>query len=279
MRTRAALTVATTFSVHVFCSAALPAERATTVPIDLVGNYPIVVVDVDGHKVHLLFDLGEDSDLVLTQAALEELRITPNGPGHAISDVKGNVMQSPTFTVPRLQMGGAVFVNVAGRVDAHDPSYQSTHVGQQGYIGPSLLHDYQVILDYRHSQMTLVPTLGHSADRQRCKGAVVPFLPEWDGAPVTKVHTDLGDLTVVWDTGAPVSFIRRARAEEAHANLANEIVTTKQFRLNDIDFGPLDLRVLEFSQPAGADGFVGSNFFAQHVVCIDLPGKRFLIHD
>jgi hypothetical protein len=273
------LAVVAILSVHVLGSAALTAERTTTVPIELVGNYPIVVVDIDGHKVPLLFDLGEDSDLVLTGAALEELKITPNGPGHAVSDVKGNVMESPTFKVPRLQIGGAVFVNVTGRVDAHDPSYQSTHVGQQGYIGPSLLHDYQVVLDYRHSHMTLVPTLSHGADRDGCKGTVVPFLAEWDGAPVTKAHTDMGDLTVVWDTGAPVSLIRKARAGESHAILANQVVTTKQFRLNEIDFGPLDFRVFDFSQPQGADGFIGYNFFAQHVVCIDLPGKRFLIHD
>jgi hypothetical protein len=105
----------------------------------------------------------------------------------------------------------------------------------------------------------------------------VPFLPEWDGAPVTKAQTDLGDLTFVWDTGAPISIIRKARIEETHTQAVNQVIRTERFFLNGTDFGPLELRPLEFSQPAGTDGFVGTNFFAQHVVCVDFPGKRFLI--
>jgi hypothetical protein len=76
----------------------------------------------------------EDSALVLTQVALNELHITPTSDGHKISDVKGNTVESPTFIVPVVQIGGAVFTQVPGRVDAHDPSYQSTHVGQEGYM-------------------------------------------------------------------------------------------------------------------------------------------------
>jgi hypothetical protein len=246
------------------------AVRPVTVPVELIGNYPIISADINGHKVRLMFDLGEDSALVLTRTTLEELKIAPTGAGHAIADVKGNTMESPTFEVPHLRI-------VSGRIDAHDPSFQSSHVGQQGYIGPSLLDTYQIVLDYRARKITLIPPGTQRIERAGCSGVVVPFLPEWDGAPVTKAQTDLGDLTFVWDTGAPVSIIRKARIEQTHTKTAIQVIRTERFFLNGTDFGPLELRPLEFSQPPGADGFVGTNFFAQHVVCVDFPGKRFLI--
>ena len=43
-----------------------------------------------------------------------------------------------------------------------------------------------------------------------------------------------------------------------------------------IDFGPLELRAFDYSEPPGADGFIGYNFFANHVVSVDIPGRHFL---
>jgi hypothetical protein len=271
------MTAAVVMLTATFVGSCASVARAKTVsvPIELVGNYPILSVDIEGHKVRLMFDLGEDSALVLTRTALDEIKIAPTGADRDIADVKGNTMVSPTFSVPHLQIGRAVFTNVAGRVDVHDPSYQSAPVGQQGYIGPNLLSSYWVVLDYRHGKMTLIPPEDQATERSECSGAPVPFLPEWNGAPVTKATTDFGDLTVVWDTGAPVSLIRNLRLEKAVPS--NDLVRTEHFTLNGVDFGPLDLRPFEFSQPPGTDGFIGTNFFARHVVCIDLPGNRFLI--
>jgi hypothetical protein len=36
------------------------------------------------------------------------------------------------------------------------------------------------------------------------------------------------------------------------------------------DFGPLELRLFDYAEPQGTDGFVGYSFFANHVVCIDM---------
>jgi hypothetical protein len=84
-------------------------------------------------------------------------------------------------------------------------------------------------------------------------------MPEWHGAPVTKAHTDLGDLILVWDTGAARGVIRKKSADDLHATVSNQIVS-----LPHLNFG-------------GTDGFVGGDFFASHVVCIDFPGSRLLV--
>jgi hypothetical protein len=110
-----------------------------------------------------------------------------------------------------------------------------------------------------------------------CKGTVVPILPDWQGEPVTKGRSDFGGMTLIWDTGIPTSVIRKTWAQEAGAAVTGESVTTRHFILGGVDFGPLKLNIFDYSEPAGTDAFVGYNFFAKHVVCIDFPGNRFLI--
>ena len=43
-------------------------------------------------------------------------------------------------------------------------------------------------------------------------------------------------------------------------------IASKKFELADRDFGPLQFRLLSFAEPAEVDGFVGYDFFANHVV-------------
>jgi hypothetical protein len=105
----------------------------------------------------------------------------------------------------------------------------------------------------------------------------VPFMPEWHGAPVAKAHTDLGDLILVWDTAAARGVIRKKSAEDLHATVSNQIVSLSHLNFGDTDLGAMDFHVLDYAQLPGTDGLVGDDFFARHVVCIDFPGKQFLV--
>ncbi len=189
----------------------------------------------------------------------------------------GNVIQSGKFKLPRLQIGSAIFTDVIGRPDLHSSAYQATDVGQQGYFGTSLLKAYKVVLDYKHLKMTLIPAGSTKSGSDMCGGIAVPFLPDWKGEPVTRASTDFGEVTAVWDTGAPASILRNARARQRSDPGPTETTITQHFILGGEEFGPIKLDVAEFTEPAGADMFIGYNFFAEHVVCIDFPGHRFLI--
>jgi hypothetical protein len=111
----------------------------------------------------------------------------------------------------------------------------------------------------------------------KCSGTAVQFLPEWNGYAVTKASTDFGELTAIWDTGSDESVLRRAGAQKISNGELTETVTTKRLSFGGTDFGPLKLHIADYAQPAGTDMFIGYNFFAQHVVCIDFPGQRFLL--
>jgi hypothetical protein len=243
------------------------AAQPATVPLAIVQGYPILPADIDGHKVRLIFDLGGDS-LALTRTTLDELGIAPTGPAQRETDVKGNTMDSRTFEVQRLRIGDAVFRGITGRMDIHDPA----RFGAQGYIGPSIFATYRMVLDYRGGKMTLIPAGTARIERAGCVGTAVPFM---DG--VAKAKTDFGDLTFVWDTGFPFSAIRKARVDRTRAKVVNRALRTQRFRLNNVDFGPLELRPFDFSEPPGVDGFIGANFFEQHVVCLDFPANLILV--
>ncbi len=248
-----------------------------TVPMRLVGNFPVVTVRINGIDVPLTFDLGSDSALVLKQTVIDRVNPLQAKEPHAVKDPMGNVIKFVTFTLPRMQIGDAIFTDIIGRPELHDASYQASELGQQGTFGPALLKSYKVVLDYPHRRFTLISPNSTDKDLAMCKGIAVPFLPDWNGDPVTKVTTDFGDLTAVWDTGAPVSILRNAHAHKLSGSVIDESATTKRLILGGSDFGPLKLVVADYAEPAGTDMFIGYSFFINHVVCIDFPGKRFLI--
>ncbi len=251
--------------------------QSVTVPMRLLGNFPVITARIDGIDVPLAFDLGDASALVLAQSVIDRAKAMPATETHRAKDAMGNVIQSATFTLPRIEIGNAVFTNVIVRPDLHDPSYQASEVGQQGYLGTALLQSYKVVLDYRHRTFTLISPTSTDKKLPTCEGVAVPFLSGWNGSAVTTVTTDFGELTAVWDTGSPVSILRKANAHKLSDSVIDESATTKRFVLGGSDFGPLDLVVADYTEPAGTDMFIGYSFFINHIVCIDFPGKRFLI--
>jgi Aspartyl protease len=255
------------------------ADRPVFVAIRLIGNFAVVTANIDGSEVPLVFDSGSSASVSLTQEVIDRVKALPTGEASRGMDAKGNVLKYPKFKIHRIQIGSAVFTDVIGELDVHDPSYQATQVGQQGFLGTFLFKGYEVVLDYRHRRMTLVSP-GVSKDRSAaCRGTAVPFSPAWHGEPAAEADTDLGRLTLWWDTGAPTSMVSRRIPEAAGSRQSGDAVTSKRLSLGGTDFGPLQFAVEDLSLPPGFDGLIGYNFFAHHVVCMDFPGNRLLIQN
>jgi hypothetical protein len=255
------------------------ADRPVVVPIRLLGHFAVVAVNIDGSEVPLVLDSGNPVSIALTQEAIDRVKALPTGETSRGMDAKGNVIQYPKFKIHRIQIGTAVFTDVIGELDVHDPSYQATQVGQQGFLGTSLLKGYKVVLDYPHRRMTLVPAGSTKDESAGCKGTAVPFSPAWHGEPAAEADIDLGRLTVWWDTGAPTSMLSKRFIDAAQIQQSGDSVTSKRLTLGGTDFGPLQFAVEDLSLPPGFDGLIGYDFFAHHVVCMDFPGNRLLIRD
>lgn len=260
--------------IPLHCAAA---DHNLDVEMQLLGNLPVITAKIQGNDVPVIFDLGDDLGLALKQGVIDRLKTLPATETYRAYDAAGNVIQSAMFRVPQLQIGSEAFTDVIGRPDLHDPSYQATEVGQQGYIGTAPFKTYKVVLDYRHRRMTLIPPGSSKSQLEKCRGSVVPFLPDLTGGRMTQAITDFGTLTAVWDTGSPVSLLRKTQSHKVTEDAPFDVVTTRHLILGGADFGPLKLTVADYAEPAGTDMFIGHNFFANHVVCIDFPGKRFLV--
>ena len=266
--------------VGIVMAAALSSAAASSpsvVSFKLSADFPIVMARIAGTDVPLQFDSGDQSTLVLHRSVLDRIKAQPTGESVKMHDLKGNVMESPTYRIPRFQIGRARFTDVIARLDIHDASYQATDAGQKGFLGTGLFKSYEVVFDYAHRTMTLVPRADGEGPSKNCKGISVPFAPEWKGEPVTEVYTDLGRVVLWWDTGSPVSVLNKKVVREARPSLSEDFFTTRQFTLAGTDFGPLRLDTWDMSLPPGFDGLLGYNFFAQHVVCIDFPNKQIVI--
>jgi hypothetical protein len=160
----------------------------------------------------------------------------------------------------------AIPVEIVNNAEA--PDWPKIRAGQ-GRLGRSLVTAHRLELDYQRKTMRLDAA---------CAGHRVAFDPAWEGEAVSRATTDIGDLTFVWDTGAPMSFIQAALARKIDRGVAaNGPVVTKTLALSGKDFGPFELRAMEFVQPEGIDGFIGYDFFAKHTVCVDFPGRAFWI--
>lgn len=250
-------------------------EPPITIPIELRDNFPFLVANVDGIDVRLKFDLGSSSALLLQQSIVDRIKAVATGERSKFQGIDG-VFESPRFKVSRIRIGSVAFTDVTTTLDAPRPGYDPGTFAQ-GFLGTGLLKSYQVVLDYPQRTMTLVPRSKEGVSGS-CTGTVVPFSqssPKWRGEPVTEAQTDFGPVILWWDTGAPLSALRKSLTRE-RSQSTEDTATTTRFTLGHRDFGPWQFGLWDMSLP-GFDGFIGYDFFAKHVVCIDFPGNRVVI--
>jgi hypothetical protein len=258
--------------------AAEPLPAPVTIPIEIVAGFPVLIARIGDRELPLVFDLGAPAQITLTAEAMRAAGVVASHREYTWRDAKGNLLRAPRFSVEQLRLGGAVFHDVEGHVAKFADSYPAVPLGQAGYVGSAFVRPYLVLLDYAGGAMTLFPRGSTRAARQGCHGTVVPMAPGRQGPPVTQAKTDLGTLIFVWDTGASTTVVRPGLvAAPGATSVSGTPVRSGSFELGGVDFGPLDLTPFYFAEPAGADGFIGANFFAAHVVCIDFGAGRLFV--
>jgi hypothetical protein len=249
------------------------------VPLRLAGHFPIVIAQVDGVDVPLAFGSGDSFPVRLEQSVLDRIKAVPIDGVTMGLDAKGHLLRSPKFRVSHLQLGDAVFSDVIAELDVHSRTYHPPKVGQQGWLGTGLLKSYEVVLDYPRRTMILVPRAANDAQSEQCRGTSVPFaVKEQPAEPFTKVDTDLGQLTLVWDTGSGASIVsQKVVVQQGYVEPSNEDVRTQRLIVGGTDFGPWRFKWMKMSLPPFLDGSIGYDFLTTHVVCIDFPDKQVVV--
>ena len=253
------------------------ADSPVIVPIELRNHTSIVVATIEGQGVPLVFDLGDQTAVKLDQSVLDRIKAVPTGKSTKEVGLKGHVIEIPTYTVPLMRIGTAEFRNVIAQLSKYDPTYTPGKIGDQGALGTGLFKSYEVVFNYPNKTLTLVQRADGSPTSQSCHGSPVPFSPEWHGEAVTPIDTDLGQLTVWWDTGTTTSVLSKRFVHRVRPNLTKDALITQRLMIGTKNFGPMKFEIWEMALPPGFDGFMGYSFFARHVVCVDYPGKQVLI--
>jgi hypothetical protein len=252
-------------------------QSPVTVPIELVHNFPVLQASVGGQTVTVMFDLGGSDEIVLTSDALRSLEVERLTETYAWTDAMGNRLESKKIRLPEIRIGSLTFSGVTGHEDAEAETYRKTP-GGAGYIGPALTRSFKLVVNYGRRSMTFIPNDIKNPKAYGCFGTEIRFDPDMDGEPITKVRSDLGEHRFVWDTGAPMMIVRKSLVSARGVVTDGVLFQSNEFRVGRKDFGPMQLHMFDFAEPAEVDGFIGYDFFAANVVCIDMRGQRFLVH-
>jgi hypothetical protein len=207
---------------------------------------------------------------------LRSLKVERLSETYAWLDAMGNRLESQKIRIPEIRIGSLAFRGVTGHEDAEAATYRKTP-GGSGYIGPAFVRSFKLVVDYGRRQMTFIPNDIRKFKAYGCFGTEIRFDPDMGGATITKVKSDFGEHRFIWDTGAPMMIVRRSLIAARGIVPGGDFLQSKEFKLGREDFGPMQLYMFDFGEPAEVDGYIGYDFFAKNVVCIDMRGKRFFV--
>jgi hypothetical protein len=253
------------------------ASSITTVPIRIVGTEaPVIVVRVQGRELPLQLDLGDASSLVIHPEVLTTLHAESTGRSFKGFSMDGTI-ETPIVSVKNVEIGSLTFRNVDARSDAHNAAFllaKKTGVGAVGFIGTGLLNAGQIRLDYPRKKLTISIPGADGQVRNLCHGKPIPFLLNKYGFG-TSVSTDIGELQLGWDTGAPAILISATTAAAARLPTDQESIVSEKFVIAGRNYGPQLIEVWSnLPLPPEIPGLIGHPFFEKRIVCFDYPKAK-----
>jgi hypothetical protein len=253
------------------------AASIATVPIRIVGvEAPVIVVRVQGRELPLQLDLGDASSLVIHPEVLATLHSEPTGRTFNAFSMDGTI-ETPIVSLKSVEIGSLTFHAVDARKDAHEEVFltaKKTGVGAVGFIGTGLLNSGQIRLDYPRKRVTISLPGTAGKVRNLCRGEPIPFVLNKYGF-TTSVRTDIGELRLGWDTGAPAILIPESVAIAAQVSTNQGSIVSQEFVIGGKNFGPQRIEIWDnMPLPPEISGFVGHPFFERHIVCFDYPGSK-----
>ena len=241
------------------------------IPVEMQYGSPVTTAVIGEHKVRLIVDSGGYS-LGLRPETVASLKIDRSAKTVSTTDVHGTTRKSGSFAIPSIEIGGNEFSNLAAYEWQMPPQLADRTPRIDGTLGRDFLNRYVAIYDYGSLTITLMEN--SELDANSCDGVEVALLEHPDDVIVTEATVDEGVVTALWDTGATHSFLKAYVAEQQGFPLdpkegTGGVYVSGQFGVAGSDFGPLDFVALPFTEPQGIDVYIGRNFFAEHVVCVN----------
>jgi hypothetical protein len=244
------------------------------IPIELEKGNPIAAAEINGIPVRLVIDSGGEA-ISLKSGTLRKINAIPSGAVKPGTNATGETSNQPLFNIEMMVLGGKRFAHL----EAVEAAAYAADSPADGVVGRDFLNQYVVVYDYPARTITLFPSRERRSAAKLCKGTGVRSIPDEERIIVSVATTDHARMHLVWDTGAQYSFVKQSFANEHQLPVEQPFYSSHSFVLDGHDFGPMKFVVIDAISPASVDGFLGSNFFDAHVVCIDGPRQSIRIRD
>lgn len=254
----------------------------TVVPIRMVGVDPLIEIKVNGVPIDVHFDIGNGTTLSLFPSHLASINKRRIGTSSDGMSMTGRTGKKPIYEVDMIEIGGLKFTNARIVEDYHDDEFQesfSSRLDAFGFIGRGLFELYMVVIDYPNRELTIVPTDAPAEQQSICTGLELPLIQGQQWGLASRVATEIGELVLVWDTGAPATSVLKRRTDSDNLGYEDgDTLSVKRFSMNGHELGPETLYVWDWGENTPPfDGFIGFDFFADHVVCVDFPKNRIFV--
>lgn len=285
------------FLTHaVFAQSAKSSETMLPLQFDTGNPAPYgmasTVITIEGKPFPIIVDTGAKKyGLALTKEALSQIHFQFTGKLICSNSTTGKHCEKE-FIIPEVKLGTFTVKNVEGILVEHlwggnDDKFKATEASRNGLLGYALLSKFNILLDYKNSEITLVKPGNTVTQYNIAKWSAILF----DNHLHAKLNADGKLLTFSWDTGAIPSIISRKAAADfkqmhcpknnpykesidncLRVNIASLLTTDNEFISNNTWFSVTDI-----PENAPFDGLIGSNFYANNLVYFDFDNHKIYV--
>lgn len=260
-------------------------SNAFIIPLELNGKMkgmPLINVKINGQILHLALDTGADSVFfALTPEALKKINVKISDAVKNNLDVNGKLYKSRTVEISSIEMEELLFNNIEVCEEL-----RNTDDGSEGIVGNKIFDNFNVLIDYSQSRITLYPNINPPYDLDLDKWLKFPFKHEDIGIIIYGFSKkQKKNLRFCLDSGAvavnekgeafnllkSTSLINRKQIDKEKTYDDNIIINKKNIY-------PMNFYLLDFTKP-DVDGFLGYAFLSKYKIFIDFKKEFIYIKD
>jgi predicted aspartyl protease len=251
-------------------------------------DLPSVMLELEELKIPTIIDLGFGGECSVPQQLSEQVKEKEFLETVNFYNFRGTCVKDNLFKIKEITIGKMTFENVLLNEEL-DELKEETSIVKEGHtpseklpgkIGWKLFRKFQMglLLDFKNNKIAFCNDLERLTESGYpiesffkvpllTDRGLVEFESEWAGETV-RVSLDTGSTwNVLNDQSIPLEMINEVAFNE---NMFSEV---EHFMIGDHDLGKIKFHRLPVHLPIQLEYTLGMEFFLEHTVFIDFPGK------